>query len=191
MVKIPGYDFDSDDFNKIANLAGSVVPELFEAQLNAGKLLSFIGPMRRNGDEQQMFELVVEALYHINTARRCIDKLCEGIEETFEENDLAFGVKFHPQCDDCGVNTDPTDGIPTDTTPEYYMVQNELWVQARKQPVNGKSELLVTATLCIGCLEARLGKKLVPADFQYTIGKRSARLEDRARGVGDRMDPVT
>jgi hypothetical protein len=185
MVKIPGFDFDSDDFNKIAEMVGRISPSLFHAKNHASDLLLFIGPNRRNGDEQQMFELVVEARYHVNAANRCLDKLFEGIEETFEENDLAFGVKFHPKCDDCGVNTNPLppDDVPTDTTPEYYMVHDELWVQARKQPVNGKPELLVTATLCIGCLEARLGRQLVAADFQYVIGKRSARLQDRARGV--------
>jgi hypothetical protein len=186
MVKIPGFDFDSDDFNKIAKMAGAISPSLFDAKNGTSDLLLFIGP-NRNGDERQMFELVVEALYHINAADRCLDKLFDGVEETFEENDLAFGVKFHPQCDDCGVITDhlPPDGIPTDTTPEYYMVQDELWVQARKQPVNEKPDLLVTATLCIGCLEARLGRQLVAADFQYVIGKRSARLQDRAKGIDD------
>lgn len=188
MIKIPGFNFDSGDFNKIAEMVGTISPSLFDAKNGAGDLLLFIGPNRLNGEEQQMFELVVEARYHIGAAVRCLDKLFEGIEETFEENDLAFGVKFHPQCDDCGVKTNPLhpDDTPTETTPEYYMVQDELWVQARKQPVNGKPELLVTATLCIGCLEARLGRQLVAADFQYTIGKLSARLQDRVGGmVGD------
>jgi hypothetical protein len=45
-----------------------------------------------------------------------------------------------------------------------------------------KPELLVTATLCIGCFEAGLGRQLVAADFQYTIGKPSARLQDRVGG---------
>jgi hypothetical protein len=169
---------------KIAEMVGRINPSLFHAKNHASDLLLFIGPNRLNGDEQQIFELVVEARYRINAANRCLDKLFEGIEETFEENDLAFGVKFHPKCDDCGVNTNPLPpgDIPIDTTPEYYMVHDELWVQARKQPVNEKPELLVTATLCVGCLEARMGRQLVAADFQYIIGKRSARLQDRVGG---------
>ncbi len=44
----------------------------------------------------------------------------------------------------------------TDTWDEYYMVYNSVWKKANPK-LNGK--------LCIGCLEARLGRKLTPKDF--------------------------
>lgn len=76
------------------------------------------------------------------------------------------------RCMDCGVDTDSLD--------EYFMVRDELW------------ETVVTGTdgkLCVGCLEARLGRSLAAADFTdldvNTSDRlaRSARLRDRlARG---------
>lgn len=59
-------------------------------------------------------------------------------------------------CNDCNVNTS-IHGIQ-----EYYMVQHELW-----ESVAGNCEFL-----CIGCLEARLGRELTPEDFtNYPINK--------------------
>jgi hypothetical protein len=55
--------------------------------------------------------------------------------------------------------------------------------QVDASPVNGAAELPVTAQLCIGCLEDRLGRKLTHADFQYTIGERSERPEDRTKDL--------
>jgi hypothetical protein len=55
-------------------------------------------------------------------------------------------------CDDCGADAEEIN--------EYYMVQGDLWKQARRNPVNGKPELPVTSQLCTGCLEDRLGRKL-------------------------------
>ena len=43
-----------------------------------------------------------------------------------------------------------------DTHHEYYMVRSELWRQANPA---------VRGQLCIACLESRLGRSLVPADF--------------------------
>ena len=40
---------------------------------------------------------------------------------------------------------------------EYYMVQHELWAEYVGHPDAGQ--------LCIGCLEGRMGRQLVPADF--------------------------
>ena len=85
-------------------------------------------------------------------------------------------------CWDCGVETlsyEP--GVAT----EYYMVHDEVWDAAGA----------TTRTwLCIGCLESRLGRRLVPGDFQsavvndpriYRADKawswRSDRLMDRLR----------
>ena len=54
------------------------------------------------------------------------------------------------RCADCGVGTD--------TIREYYMVHDRIWEQAwagRRKP----------QILCIGCLEARLGRRLTRIDF--------------------------
>jgi RNA polymerase sigma-32 factor len=56
-------------------------------------------------------------------------------------------------CRDCGVDTHKIR--------EQYMVHDELWDRARKRaPRRAKK-----AHLCIGCLEARIGRELTPADF--------------------------
>lgn len=51
-------------------------------------------------------------------------------------------------CVDCGKSTFQT---------EYYMVHNHLWAAAGMERDNGM--------LCILCLESRLGRMLVEADF--------------------------
>lgn len=48
-------------------------------------------------------------------------------------------------CDDCGMQTAPC---------EVYMVRDEVWAEAHGR-----------GYLCIGCLENRLGRELVPDDF--------------------------
>lgn len=57
----------------------------------------------------------------------------------------------HP-CADCGTDTDP---LSPDSA-EYYMIHDKLWRKA------GMGKL---GYLCIGCLEARLGRRLRPKDF--------------------------
>lgn len=70
------------------------------------------------------------------------------------------------ECFSCGVDTIDID--------EYYAVQKELW---KTYGVEGM--------LCIGCLEVRLGRKLVPADFidvpanKPHLNSMSDRLKDR------------
>lgn len=70
------------------------------------------------------------------------------------------------KCLDCDQNTSVMD--------EYYMVQFELWGSVTKGD----------GMLCIGCLETRLDRKLVAADFiDAPINQgscpQSARLLDR------------
>lgn len=50
-------------------------------------------------------------------------------------------------CKDCGL----------DTLDEYYMVHDAIWKQSGLPPLGG--------ILCIGCLETRIGRKLVGSDF--------------------------
>lgn len=72
-------------------------------------------------------------------------------------------------CWDCNVNTLEID--------EYYMVDDELWATATE-------DCFSDVMLCIGCLEARLGGKLVASDFpDYPINRGffpySTRLQNR------------
>jgi hypothetical protein len=46
-------------------------------------------------------------------------------------------------------------GVPVDHAWEWYAVRDEIWAQ-----VHG-----ARSYLCIGCLERRLGRRLVPSDF--------------------------
>jgi hypothetical protein len=54
-------------------------------------------------------------------------------------------------CDDCGVNTSSNGGIA-----EYYMVHYHVWNSIRPAQF-----------LCVGCLERRLGRRLVHEDFNW------------------------
>lgn len=71
-------------------------------------------------------------------------------------------------CADCAIDTGRID--------EYYMVQFELWETVVPADIRNRQ-------LCIGCLEARLGRQLVSTDFieapvNYTDDK-SERLLNR------------
>lgn len=59
-------------------------------------------------------------------------------------------------CVDCGVDTNPTDGL--ELRSEFYMVHDEVWAAAGMEPNGG--------CLCVGCLEKRLGRKLWAGDFR-------------------------
>jgi hypothetical protein len=67
-------------------------------------------------------------------------------------------------CLDCGVDTIKAG--------EHYMVRDEAW------PIGG-----LEGMLCIGCLERRIGRRLVPADFTYCVlncrGRGSVCLQSR------------
>lgn len=74
-------------------------------------------------------------------------------------------------CLDCGQDTGKMK--------EHYFVRTELWLSAA-----GSTE----GMLCVGCLEARLGRELVPGDFTGAFvnkpgygGGHSARLLSRLR----------
>lgn len=54
-------------------------------------------------------------------------------------------------CDDCGMLT-----APIDAPDEWYTVHDEIWKDS------GKGE---DGILCIGCLEARIGRMLEASDF--------------------------
>ncbi len=64
-------------------------------------------------------------------------------------------------CADCGVETLPVD----DRRTEWYAVTDEVWAAAG----------MADGYLCIGCLEARIGRPLTAADFA------DAPLNDLAR----------
>jgi hypothetical protein len=83
-------------------------------------------------------------------------------------------------CADCGIGTN--------TLGENYMVNPEVWEQAwagRRKSWHGK--LPGTEILCIGCLEARIGRTLMRIDFTNCLlntdptEHRSERLRNRMR----------
>jgi hypothetical protein len=80
--------------------------------------------------------------------------------------------KIDGRCLDC--LTEVTFATPD----EYYMVHDALWLRANPQG-HGK--------LCVGCLEARIGRKLDPRDFvdcqiNLRFGAMSERLKSRITG---------
>lgn len=78
-------------------------------------------------------------------------------------------------CADCGVDVSAIG--------EYYMIRHDLW-----DAVAGPEQL------CIGCLEARLGRELGPFDFTDApanfTGWKSARLKERAWGDTELADAL-
>lgn len=78
-----------------------------------------------------------------------------------------YEVEYEPcSCSDCGWDTYPT---------EYYMVHDHIWYNEA-----GMSD----GYLCLGCLEARIGRYLNLSDFTpYPINnvtpQNSARMNDR------------
>lgn len=72
-------------------------------------------------------------------------------------------------CLDCAVDTDEIG--------EYYMVNDYVWKQTGIAPDGGK--------LCIGCLETRIGRRLMSSDFPHYpinyagIFRQSDRLRNR------------
>ncbi|MFC9982915.1 hypothetical protein [Gordonia sp. NPDC127522] len=72
------------------------------------------------------------------------------------------------RCRDCGTETRVLD--------EYYMVVDDLWAMAVSAEDRG-------IYLCIGCLEHRIGRRLVRADFAKPSvdGRISDSLRDRTR----------
>jgi hypothetical protein len=91
-------------------------------------------------------------------------------------------VSFERECADCGKDT-----VPHKRPGEVYQIRHSLWKKARLQPkayvIDGRryqaSKLKRTVTLCIGCVELRLGRKLVRDDFAWTMGLMTKRLRNR------------
>ena len=93
-------------------------------------------------------------------------------------------------CIDCGLDTAPYDDRRKHGArkSEYYMVRDSVWREA------GMSERKDQAIfLCIGCLEARLGRMLTARDFTRVpinrVGPRNsprlnARLSNRTKPEG-------
>ena len=62
------------------------------------------------------------------------------------------------RCRDCGTETFSDEpGVPT----EWYDVHDQVWAAAGMAPYGG--------CLCIGCLEARLGRELHRGDFTDVV----------------------
>lgn len=57
--------------------------------------------------------------------------------------------------------------INTLGTGHYYILKNNLWVEITSRKFKG--HLGETGMLCLNCVEKRLGRRLVPEDFDLTI----------------------
>ena len=68
-------------------------------------------------------------------------------------------------CIDCGIDTDKIG--------EYYMLRDEVWNAAVPEE---------RGMLCIGCVEARLHRRLTSADFTFAPNHSSPRLLSRSCG---------
>lgn len=99
----------------------------------------------------------------------------EGFEKAFnvdDDDELTEEDLAAFDCLDCDVNTLEND--------EYYMIQFDMW--KRIHPDND-------GMLCIGCLEKRLGRELIAADFidapvnNLDSGIKSERLINRLTKV--------
>jgi hypothetical protein len=88
----------------------------------------------------------------------------------------------HLPCRDCGRETDGRSGRK-----EYYMVKSWVWRRTGLGYYGG--------ALCIGCLEARLGRRLRPQDFNRVtfgwMGEHSARLRSRLTGSPCRVEKTS
>jgi hypothetical protein len=58
------------------------------------------------------------------------------------------------RCHDCRVETLPVD----DRRPEFYMVRDEVWTAVGMAPLDNR-------TLCVGCIEPRLGRRHEAVEF--------------------------
>jgi hypothetical protein len=72
---------------------------------------------------------------------------------------------FDCHCVDCGVNTAPAIWRGRQVEPalpkswELYWVKDKVWAAAGMGELDG--------SLCVGCIEARLGRRLRPKDFDF------------------------
>ena len=81
-------------------------------------------------------------------------------------------------CAGCGLDVTPydEDGRPSEGAWEWYMVQDEIWRLATR------ADDVDIRYLCIGCLEQRLARTLVPADFgPWDVNKPSDLTSPRLR----------
>jgi hypothetical protein len=95
-------------------------------------------------------------------------------------------------CTDCGTETL---SVEPDVPTEYYMVHDDVW-EAARMPDHG--------FLCIGCLEARLGRQLHSGDFtecpmndlainrtdRYAWSWRSDRLQNRMTSLNTKAKAI-
>lgn len=121
-----------------------------------------------------MLEVEQQIAEHMSTRadsiRREVHRFDQRDFHLADDSRVEFWWELHtmdPRCLDCGVDTHAID--------EYYMVVDDLWLAAQPRR---------RGSLCVGCLETRLGRQLVGGDFADLpvnadpIG-RSARLEAR------------
>jgi hypothetical protein len=79
------------------------------------------------------------------------------VELTEAGREAVESIAYAP-CADCGVDTVRRD-------PDYYMVHDDLWRSAWPKSRGARYGRNCEGFLCMRCLELRLGRRLVAADF--------------------------
>ena len=94
-----------------------------------------------------------------------MNRLLDFVSDTARADALGL-TAFDLHCVDCGVNTAPSIWHGRDVTPalpgswEFYWLKPEVWTLADMEELDG--------SLCVGCIEARLGRRLRRKDFDFT-----------------------
>jgi hypothetical protein len=110
--------------------------------------------------------------------------ICPYCRDEVRDEDFLSHIEMHPvddmrwrNCLDCGIRTDHMG--------EWYIVNENLWDSVVPEDKDPDGEYRGGFCLCVGCLEARLGRKLIEEDFTDCSlnsdeeGSRSTRLLDR------------
>ena len=94
-----------------------------------------------------------------------LDQFLDIVVDAARANALGLSY-YRSHCVDCGVNTAPAIWCGRQVEPalpqswELYWVKDKVWAAAGMHELDG--------SLCVGCIEARLGRRLRPKDFDLT-----------------------
>lgn len=140
---------------------------------------SYDSPPRTSPPKEKRRYPLVDFIHELisTTNERILDGDLNGTNLTLEELQKVVGNALDHfalmLCLDCEENT----------SHEYYMVSDEIWIQATREEER-------RSVLCIGCLEDRLGRSLNSEDFPKNIGLNQANLALAEEGdyrVSDRL----
>lgn len=124
---------------------------------------------RCTGTNQRSTDVILHHEHVIRRLQDVEDKLKEAADQAYAQEAQPVRDGF---CLDCNRELVPTG----DALAEWFAVTDEVWT-ATGLALHG----LERGNLCVGCLEERLGRRLVPADFSDApINDLSIRNNERA-----------